>query len=152
MVRSTQSVHLSCVKIITSPNGLNRASTWATSPRSTIRVCPKWFLSLWYVWCKLCTYLASRLALSLNGMKQASTWVSSPSSTIGCIQKWFMSLWHVWHKPYTYLASTLTLYPNGSKRDSTWPKSARSYIGCVQNDFWAYGTLGAKRAPMLRHN
>jgi hypothetical protein len=27
--------------------------------------------------------------------------------------------------------------------------SPRSTIGCVQNDFWAYGTFGANRAPIL---
>jgi hypothetical protein len=87
-------------RLAPSPNGLNQASTWASSPRSTImgvqndsgpivrlaqtmqlsctdtntiskrtelsfhlslvnyeyhRVRPKWFLSLWYVWCKPCT-------------------------------------------------------------------------------------------------
>jgi hypothetical protein len=46
----------------------------------------KWFSSLWYVQRKPCTYLASRLGLSLNGPKWASTWASSPRSTIGCIQ------------------------------------------------------------------
>jgi hypothetical protein len=50
------------------------------------RVCPKWFLSLWYVHCESCTYLVSRLAQSLNGPKRASTWLSSPRSTIGCVQ------------------------------------------------------------------
>jgi hypothetical protein len=35
------------------------------------RVRPKLFVSLWYVPCKLCTYLASRLALSLNGPNRA---------------------------------------------------------------------------------
>jgi hypothetical protein len=28
-------------------------------------MCPKRFLSLWYVWCKPCTYLALTLTLSL---------------------------------------------------------------------------------------
>jgi hypothetical protein len=50
---------------------------------------PKQFLSLWYVRRKLCTYLASRLALSPNGPKWVSTWASSPRSTIGCIQNDF---------------------------------------------------------------
>jgi hypothetical protein len=49
------------------------------------RVCPKWFLSLWYVRRKQCTYLASRLALSPNKLNRASTWASSPRSTIGCV-------------------------------------------------------------------
>jgi hypothetical protein len=47
---------------------------------------PKWFQRLWYVRHKPCTYLASRLALSLNGLNWASTWASSHRSTIGYIQ------------------------------------------------------------------
>jgi hypothetical protein len=35
------------------------------------RVRLKLFMSLWFVQCKLCTYLASRLALSPNGPSRA---------------------------------------------------------------------------------
>jgi hypothetical protein len=35
------------------------------------RVHPKLFMSLWYVQCKSCTYLVSRLALSPNGRNRA---------------------------------------------------------------------------------
>jgi hypothetical protein len=89
-------------------------------------------MSLCYIWCKQCTYLASRLALSSNGLKQTSTWATSPRSTIRCVQKWFMSLWYVWRKWCTYLEPTLTLSPNRPKRDSTWPTSPRSSIRCIQ--------------------
>jgi hypothetical protein len=64
--------------------------------------------------------------------------------------KRFRGQWYVWRKPNTYLALTLTLSPNGPKQDSTWPTSPRSSIGCIKNDFWAYGTLNASRAPILR--
>jgi hypothetical protein len=37
VVHSAQTMHLSCVKISTISNELNEASTWALSPRSTIR-------------------------------------------------------------------------------------------------------------------
>jgi hypothetical protein len=63
--------------------------------------------------------------------------------------KSFPSQWYVWHKPRTYLAPTLTPSPNGAKQDSTCASSLRSTIGCVQNNFRAYGTLGAIRAPIL---
>jgi hypothetical protein len=36
LVRSAQTMHLSCVKISTISNELHQASTWALSPRSTI--------------------------------------------------------------------------------------------------------------------
>ena len=55
-------------------------------------------------------------------------------------------------KPSTYLAPTLALYPNGLKRDSTLPTSPRRSFGCVQNDFHAYGTFNANRAPILRQD
>jgi hypothetical protein len=35
------------------------------------RVCSKLFMSLWYIQCKLSTYLVSRLALSPNGLNRA---------------------------------------------------------------------------------
>jgi hypothetical protein len=66
--------------------------------------------------------------------------------------KWFLSLWCDWPKPCTFLAPTLTQCLNRPKWDSIWPKSPSSYIGCIQNDFRAYGTLGAKRAPILRQD
>jgi hypothetical protein len=53
------------------------------------RVRPKWFMSLRYVWRKLCTYLASRLGLCLNRPKRASTGATSHRSTFGCIQNDF---------------------------------------------------------------
>jgi hypothetical protein len=49
---------------------------------------PKQFLCLWYVQCKPCTYLASRL--SPNEQKWVFTWASSPRSTIACIK---IDLW-----------------------------------------------------------
>jgi hypothetical protein len=49
----------------------------------------KWFMRLWYVRHKPCTYLASRLPLSLNGPNQASTWTTSPRSSIRCVQNDF---------------------------------------------------------------
>jgi hypothetical protein len=41
----------------------------------------------WYVRRKPCTYLTSRLALSLKGPKHAPTWAWSPCGTIRCVQK-----------------------------------------------------------------
>jgi hypothetical protein len=156
---------------------------------------PKWFLSLWYVLHKPCTYLASGSALSRNGLNWASTWASQPRSAIGYVPIAFLSMWYVWCKLCTYLASRIALPPNGlnpleprhlevptcvsktiseatlclaktvhlsctdtytiSKRteqDSTWPTSPRSCIWCVQNIFWANGTFGANRAPILRQD
>ena len=46
-------------------------------------MCPKWFPCPWYIWRKLCTYLAWRLSLSPNGLKQPFTSPTSPRSPIG---------------------------------------------------------------------
>jgi hypothetical protein len=114
------------------------------------QVCPKWFLSLWYVRHKLCTYIASRLALSPTKPKCASTWALLPRSIIGCVQNDFWAYGTFGTKPCAYLAPTLTLYPNVPKWDSTWPMSPRTSIRCVQNDFWAYGMFSASRPPILQ--
>jgi hypothetical protein len=66
--------------------------------------------------------------------------------------KWFLSQCYVWRKPCTYLASRLALSPNGPKQASSWALSPWSTIGFVQNDFWAYGTFGTNRAPILHPN
>jgi gamma-glutamylcysteine synthetase len=67
MVRLTQTEHLSC----TDTNTISkRTKTRFHTTHVTYefhRVRPKLFMSLWYVQCKPCTYLASRLALSPNG-------------------------------------------------------------------------------------
>jgi hypothetical protein len=51
-----------------------------------LRVRPKWILSLWYVWCKPCTYLAPTLTLSPNRLKQDSRWPTSLGRSIECVQ------------------------------------------------------------------
>jgi hypothetical protein len=47
----------------------------------------KRFSSLWYLRCKLCTYLLSRLALSLNGLSFYLSLITS--DTIRCVQNDF---------------------------------------------------------------
>ena len=86
MVRPAQTMHLSCTD--TNPASKRKEVRFHMT-RVTYefhRVHPKRLPSLWYVRCKPCTYLASRLALSPNGAKRASTRASSPSGTIGCVQ------------------------------------------------------------------
>jgi hypothetical protein len=152
MVRLAQTMHLfsTDTNTVSKRTEMRFHKTHVTSV--FYRVCLIWFLSLWYVRHKPCTYLASRLSLSPNRLKWASTWALSLSSTIGCVQNDFLSLWHVWRKPWTYLALTLTLYPNGLKWDSTWPMSSRRSIGCIQNEFWDDGMFVANCAPILRQD
>jgi hypothetical protein len=71
MVCSVQTVHPSC----TDTNTLSkRTKTRFHMTHVTYkfhRVRPKLFMSLWYVQCKPCTYLVSRLAQSPNGPNRA---------------------------------------------------------------------------------
>jgi hypothetical protein len=48
-----------------------------------------------------------------------------------------------------YLASRLALSPNGLKRAFTRTSSPRSTISGVQSNFWAFGTFGTNRAPIM---
>jgi hypothetical protein len=77
----------------------------------------KWFMSLWYVWHELCTYLAPTLTLSQNRPKRNSTWHMSSGSSIGFIQNYFWACGMIGAKSCTYLAPTLTLSPNRTKQD-----------------------------------
>jgi hypothetical protein len=151
MVRSAQTVHLSCTDTNTV---FKRTETRFHMTHVTLeyhQVRPKWFLSQWSVQCKPCTYLASRLPLSLNRPKWVSTWASSPSSSIGAF-KTISKPMVLLAQPCTYLTLTQTLSPNGPKWAFTWASSPRSTIGFVQIDFWAYGTFSANRAPALHRH
>jgi hypothetical protein len=59
-------VHLSCTDTdtVSKQTKTRFHTTHVTYEFHRVRL--KLFMSLWYVWCKSCTYLASRVALSLN--------------------------------------------------------------------------------------
>jgi hypothetical protein len=84
-----QTVHLSCVKISTTFERSESILHLNLITKEYHQVRPKWFLSLWYIRCKPCTYLASRFAVSPNELNQTSTWASSPRSTIRYVQNDF---------------------------------------------------------------
>jgi hypothetical protein len=146
MVRLVPTVHLSWVKISIVSKWIKTSFRLSLITKEYHWVRPKWLLNLWYVWCKSCTYLESRLTLSPNRPKWASTWASSPRSATRCIQNdfWPYGVYDTNHAP------TLTPSPNGPKQDSTWPTSPRSSIRCIQNDFWAHGTFSANCAPYIK--
>jgi hypothetical protein len=89
MVRSSQTVHLSCIKISYIFERTRSSFHLSLVTKEYHQVRPKWFLSLWYIPYKPRTYLASRFAISPNELNQASTWASSPRSTIRCVQNDF---------------------------------------------------------------
>jgi hypothetical protein len=86
MVRLVQTVHLSCTDTNTISKWIETRFDMSHVTEEFRRVRPKWFTSLWYIWCKPCTYLVSWLALSPNGSKWAYIWASSPRSTICFVQ------------------------------------------------------------------
>jgi hypothetical protein len=89
VVSLAQTVYKSCTD---TSNISKQTETWFHMTHVTLefhRERPKLFMSLWYVWHKPCTYLASRLALSPNGPIRASNWATSPRSTICCVQNVF---------------------------------------------------------------
>jgi hypothetical protein len=152
MVRSMQFVHLSCIKIITISKQSKQSFYLSPFTEEYHRVHPKWFLSLWCISRKLCTYLAPKLTLSPNRPKRDSKRHMSSRSSIAVCLNGFLSIWYVSCKPCTYLASRSALSPNRSNRPSTWATSPRIIIGCFQNGFWAYGALCANHAPILHLN
>jgi hypothetical protein len=180
-----------------SPNEPNRASTWASSPRSTIGCVRNDFWAY-------CTFGANRTPImhrhyhclqadqnkiphdphhlgvpsgaskmifeptvrsthdvQLSWVKVSTIFKQTESSfhlsLITLEYHWFhperfLSLWYVWCKSCTYLASKLALSPNKLNRASTWASLPQSTIGCVQNDFLAYCTFGANCAPILHRH
>jgi hypothetical protein len=71
MVQSLQTVHLCCTDTNTDSKQTKMRFHMTHVTFVFHRVCPKVFMSPWYVKCKPCTYLASRLALSPNGRNKA---------------------------------------------------------------------------------
>jgi hypothetical protein len=99
--------------------------------------------------------LAQTVHLSYTDTTTVSKWMEMRFDMTNVTQqihqvcpKRFLSLCYVRRKPCINLASRLALSPNRLKWNSTWPMSPRRSIGCIQNNFWAYGTFGANRAPI----
>jgi hypothetical protein len=160
LVHSVQIVHLSCAEINTISERTKTSFHLTDVILSLIGCAQHDFHAHGNIRCTPCTYLATRLTLSKQ-MKTIFTWSTPPRSTIWCAQKRFQSLWYIWRKPCTYLASRLIRSQNRPKWASTWPTSPRRtigcawkrfprlcYIACIQNDFQAYGTFSANRAPI----
>jgi hypothetical protein len=83
MVTSAQTVHLSCVKVSNISKRTESSFHLSLITMEYHWEHPKRFLSLWYVWRKLCNYLAPTLTLSPNKPKRESTWPKSPRVTSG---------------------------------------------------------------------
>jgi hypothetical protein len=85
-VRSAQTVQLSWIKISTVSKWTETSFHLSLITQEYHTVHPKYFLSLWYVWRKPCTYHAPKVTLSPKVSKRDSTWPLSTRSNIWCIQ------------------------------------------------------------------
>jgi hypothetical protein len=70
-VCSVQTMHLTCTNTNTVSKRTKMRFHMTHVTYEFQRVRPKLFMSLWFIQCKPCTYLASRLALSPNGPNRA---------------------------------------------------------------------------------
>jgi hypothetical protein len=91
VVHSTQTMHLPYVKISTISKWTKMSIHLSLVTYEYHRVCPKRFLSQWYVWCKPWIYLALTPTLSPNGSQRDFTWPMSLRSFIGCVQNDFQA-------------------------------------------------------------
>jgi hypothetical protein len=134
-VCSVQTGHLSCTDSNTVPKRTKSRfhTTHVTYEFYWVR--PKLFMSLWYVQCKRCTYLASRLALSPNRPNRAPLvhrHLGVPSAASKTIYEPMERLTqtehlrYIRHKSCTNLAPRVALSPNGRNRASTCASSPRS--------------------------
>jgi hypothetical protein len=89
MVLSPETMHISCVKISTISKQNETSFQLGLVISEYLWMRPKWFLSLWYIWHKSCTYLAPTLTPFPNGPKWHSTRPMSPWSFIGCVKNDF---------------------------------------------------------------
>jgi hypothetical protein len=145
MVCSVQTMHLPCTdtNIVSKRTKTRFHTTHVTYEFHRVR--PKLFMSLWYVQCKPCTYLASWVALSSNGPNRAPPdphHLGVPSGASEMIYEPMVLLMQTEHLSCTDAKSI-------SKRDSTWPTWPRSSIGCLQYYFWAYCMFDTNHAPIL---
>ena len=99
-----QTVQLSCIEISTISEQTQPSFRWSLFSQEYHQVRLKWFLSLWYIKRKPCTYLSSKLTMSLNGPKQDSVCHMSSRSFIGCVKIDFQAygMFHTNRAPTLY--------------------------------------------------
>jgi hypothetical protein len=123
-------------RLILSPNKLKWASTWHTSPWSTIGCAQNDFHAYGTFSAKACTYVVLRLIPSPNRSKWASTRLTSPMCTIGCARNGF-------HAHGTFGTNRAPIL----RRDWHLTHLTLEYHRVYQNNFWAYGLFGQTMHP-----
>ena len=151
MVCSIQTVQVSCIKIGTISEQTKSSLHLSLFNYEYHRVRLKWFLSVWCIRRKPCTYLLPKLTVSKR--TEARFHMTHIIKELYQVRpNWFLSISYVACKPCIYLALRLALSPNRLNRVFTWAPWPRCTIGCVQNGFLSYGALGGICAPILHWN
>jgi hypothetical protein len=101
-----QTLHLSCTNTCTVSKQTKMRFHMTHVTLEFHRVLSKWFLSLWHIWRKPSTYLASGLGLFPNGLNQGFTWASSLRSSMECIQNDFWAFGMFGTNPAPILTDT----------------------------------------------
>jgi hypothetical protein len=136
-------------RLALSPCRSNRASTWASSPRSTIGCIQNdfWADGMFAVNHEPILHRHQQcFQTDRIELLHEPPHLSVPASKM--ISKLMVHSAQTMHLSCT---NTNTV----SKRTKTRfhiPTSPRSSIGCVQNDIWAYGTFNGNHAPILRQD
>ena len=115
-------MHRSCVKITTISKRTETSLQLSFVTLEYHRVHPKLYLSLWYVWRKLCTYLALTLTPSPNRPNEIPhdpRHLGVPLGASKTISEPMVRLAQTMHLSYI---NTNTISKR-TERDSTWPTS-----------------------------
>ena len=132
MVRSTQTVNLSCIKIstISKQSVLSLGSHHLGVPSGASKMISKPMVRL-----AQNVHLSCTNTNTVCKQKEVRFHMIRHQGVSLVASKRFLSLWYNRRKPCSYLASRLALSPNGPKRASTSATSPSGTIECVQNDF-----------------
>ena len=137
-----QTVQLSCIKIRSISEQTKSSLHLSIFNYEYHWVRLKWFLSLWCIRRKPCTWLLLKLTLSLNEPKQDSIWHTSSRSYIRCIliDFWAYRMFHA--KPCIYLASRLALSPKQTQEYQIVRPKLFLRLWCIRRKLCTYFALG----------
>jgi hypothetical protein len=146
VVCSAQTVHLSRINISTISNKLTQVSTWASSPRITIRCIQNNF----WAYGMFSTNHAPILHWHHHYLQMVQNEILHDPHHLGVP----LGASKMISEPLVHSAQTMHLscvkistISNKLNQASTWSSSTRSTIRCVRNDFRAYGMFRTNHAP-----
>jgi hypothetical protein len=132
-----------------SPNESKQASTWTTSPWSSIEGVKMIFEPM--VHSTQTVHLSCIEINTISNQNETSLHMTLVTYEYHRVcPKPFPSSWYIRRNPYTCVTPRLKLSPNRSKWASAWSTSPWNTIRCDQNYFWACGMFDPNRSPILR--